>query len=401
MVDISISYPENGKSEKNSIIFDIHGNKEQGLNKSIINSIRRVLLSSIPSVAFRTEMKNTDLKMVKNTSPLHNEYIIHRISMIPLYINPEKYKRNLLFKLKVKEDPGKSVTKVTSQDFKIYPLKEGYENNDDEIDLNKFSEVEIPEDEKIKIFRPFKGKYFCDITELKESKSDTHHEIELYGVPRVSYAYEDAKWQAVSMATYSFKRDKEQFNKILNEKIKIENISEEEKYDFGKSLFISESERYFHRDKSCEPYWYEFKIDSVHHFNSKELFIKANELLIQQLELFKNDLKNISNKEDSRMSIEKIEENIYTLFVYGSDDTIGNIIQYDISKNIDEDSDLIVCGYKKVHPLEDIITFNISLKQKNKTNEQNIIKIIDIFTESVNNLIDIYNTIKSEATKNL
>ena len=317
MVDISISYPENGKSEKNSIIFDIHGNKEQGLNKSIINSIRRVLLSSIPSVAFRTEMKNTDLKMVKNTSPLHNEYIIHRISMIPLYINPEKYKRNLLFKLKVKEDPGKSVTKVTSQDFKIYPLKEGYENNDDEIDLNKFSEVEIPEDEKNKIFRPFKGKYFCDITELKESKSDTHHEIELYGVPRVSYAYEDAKWQAVSMATYSFKRDKEQFNKILNEKIKIENISEEEKYDFGKSLFISESERYFHRDKSCEPYWYEFKIDSVHHFNSKELFIKANELLIQQLELFKNDLKNISNKEDSRMSIEKIEENIYTLFVYG------------------------------------------------------------------------------------
>ena len=132
----------------------------------------------------------------------------------------------------------------------------------------------------------------------------------------------------------------------------------------------------------------------------KELFIKANELLIQQLELFKNDLKNISNKEDSRMSIEKIEENIYTLFVYGSDDTIGNIIQYDIS-NIDEDSDLIVCGYKKIHPLEDIITFNISLKQKNKTNEQNIIKIIDIFTESVNNLIDIYNTIKSEATKNL
>ena len=101
------------------------------------------------------------------------------------------------------------------------------------------------------------------------------------------------------------------------------------------------------------------------------------------------------------MSIEKIEENIYTLFVYGSDDTIGNIIQYDISKNIDEDSDLIVCGYKKVHPLEDIITFNISLKQKNKTNEQNIIKLIDTFTESVNNLIDIYNTIKSEATKNL
>ena len=202
------------------------------------------------------------------------------------------------------------------------------------------------------------------------------------------------------MMKYMFKKNDALFNQVLQEKLK--HIDDkEEKEELKKSLIISESERYFHRDKSCEPYWYEFKIDSVHHFNSKELFIKANELLIQQLELFKNDLKNISNKEDSRMSIEKIEENIYTLFVYGSDDTIGNIIQYDISKNIDEDSDVIVCGYKKVHPLEDIITFNISLKQKNKTNEQNIIKIIDIFTESVNNLIDIYNTIKSEATKNL
>ena len=119
-----------------------------------------------------------------------------------------------------------------------------------------------------------------------------------------------------------------------------------------------------------------------------------------QLELFKNDLKNISNKEDSRMSIEKIEENIYTLFVYGSDDTIGNIIQYDISKNIDDDSDIIVCGYKKVHPLEKVIMFSLSLKE-GKTNEQNVIRIIEEFTETSNNLIEIYNTMIAEAKKNL
>ena len=41
MVDVLISYPENGKHEENSIIFDIQGNKEQGLHKSIINSLRR------------------------------------------------------------------------------------------------------------------------------------------------------------------------------------------------------------------------------------------------------------------------------------------------------------------------------------------------------------------------
>ena len=67
MTDISISYPENGKNEKNSIVFDIKGNEEEGLNKSVINSLRRTLLSSIPSVGFRTEMKKTDIKIIKNT----------------------------------------------------------------------------------------------------------------------------------------------------------------------------------------------------------------------------------------------------------------------------------------------------------------------------------------------
>ena len=203
------------------------------------------------------------------------------------------------------------------------------------------------------------------------------------------------------MATYAFKRDKEQFNKVLNEEIKLKNIPEDEKYAFGKSLYISDSERYFHRDKMCEPYWYEFKIDSVHNFSSKGLFIRANEIIVQELELLKNDLKNISNKEDSRISIEKKEENIYTLYIYGNDDTLGNILQYEISKNIDDDSDIIVCGYKKVHPLENNIMFNLSLKQNDKNNEQNAIKIIEVFTESSNNLIDIYNTIIAEAKKNL
>ena len=76
MAEISITYPENGKNKPNSIVFDIMGNKEKGLNKKYSKPLRRTLLSSIPSVGFRTEMNKTDIKIVKNTSPLHNEYIL-------------------------------------------------------------------------------------------------------------------------------------------------------------------------------------------------------------------------------------------------------------------------------------------------------------------------------------
>ena len=407
MTDISISYQENVKQGENSIVFDLKGDKENGLNKTIVNSLRRVLLSSIPCIGFRTDMKKTDIKILKNTSPLHNGYLQHRVAMLPLYIDPETYSRDLLFEIKKSADPDTPFTKITTEDFKIYPLLEGFVNEGYEIDRNKFSETEISETKKREIFRPFKGKYYCDITELKPSNADSSlsersnseiaQELHLYGIPRVSVAYEDARWQSVSMATYSFKRDNELFNKVLNEKIELENISEEEKYAYGRSLEISESERYFHRDESLEPYWYEFKIDSVHYMSSKALFIKANEMMIEQLELIKNQLVNVSKKDDSIISIEREQENIFTLLIHGCDDTIGSILQYDISKNLGPGE---VCGYKRVHPLDKIIMFSLSVKD-DKTNEQNIMKIIEVFTESSNNLIEIYTKIIEEAKKNL
>ena len=109
-------------------------------------------------------------------------------------------------------------------------------------------------------------------------------ELDIYGVPSVSYGYEDAKWQAVSCSTYSFKRDEELFEKVFQEKVELNNIAKSNQTKFKKELWISESERYFHRDRNLEPYWYSFTIDSTHFMNSKELFILANQILIEQLE---------------------------------------------------------------------------------------------------------------------
>ena len=54
------------KINDNSLEFEIKGDPKYGLDKTIVNGIRRVLLSSLPSVAFRTGSENPDLVMVKN-----------------------------------------------------------------------------------------------------------------------------------------------------------------------------------------------------------------------------------------------------------------------------------------------------------------------------------------------
>ena len=94
----------------------------------------------------------------------------------------------------------------------------------------------------------------------------------------------------------------------------------------------------YYRDTNCEPYWYTFMTDSVHYYNSKELFIERPNILVEQLTIFKDELPKLSTEEDNIFKLD-INENTYHLTVHGFDDTIGNIIQSHISLYMtDEDS---------------------------------------------------------------
>ena len=407
--EITIKLITDKSTSDNSIVFDIYGNETVGLHKSIINSLRRTLLSSINTVGFRTSIDSNDIIIKKNTTSLHNEYLLHRIALIPLYIDPSKYNKTYLFKLNVESNPEVPIKLITSNDLQIFKLKKNIElNNNKDIDINNCDSKEISKKEKKELLRPFvyKGKdNYSIITELKSVNSSTLQALELYGVPRISTAYEDARWQAVSKATYTFKHNPELFKSIIKEKITINNIEEDNEEQYIKELFISEGERYFYRDDNCEPYWYTFSIDSDHYYNSKELFIKANDIIIDQLTLLKDEFPKISSGEDNIFDL-SIKDNIFTLKIEGFDDTIGNIIQSDISINqIDEGSLLSLCGYKKVHPLENtidlILTININNKINKSDNQIKLNAIIQLLQETCNKLIILYSSIKDSALINL
>ena len=72
---------------------------------------------------------------------------------------------------------------------------------------------------------------------------------------------------------------------------------------------------------------------------------------------------------------------------------------------IDDTSIISVCGYKKKHPLEEIVDFTVSLNKNNKVFQMNkpqqIVSIIEIFHTTCNLLIQTYSLIRSEADKKL
>ena len=407
--EITIELNTKETTSHNNIVFDIKGNNVSGLHKSIINGLRRTLLSSISTVGFRTSIDSSDIIVKKNTTSLHSEYLLHRIALIPLYINPKEYNKSFLFKLNVESSSENPLKLITCNDFQIFKIKKDIDlDTIKDIDINNYEKEELSDKDKEIMFRQFifkEKKNFSIITELKSVSSSTVQGLELYGVPRVSNAYEDSRWQAVSKSTYKFKSNDELFQNIINEKIQVNEIPEEKQEKYIKELTISESERYFYRDTNCEPYWYTFMIDSVHYNNSKELFIEANQILIDQLTLFKDELPKLSSGEENIFSL-KINENTYHLIVEGFDDTIGNVIQSHISLYmIDEDSISSLCGYKKTHPLENTIefylTFNLNHKISKGDNQKKLNALIQTFQEACENLLIIYSKIKKEAISNL
>ena len=101
-----------------SLLFEINGNKEYGFNKSIVNGIRRTLLTSIKTIAFN----DNDIIIEENTGALHNEFLKSRIGLIPLYIDPNEFHKSYLFELNI-EGFDTPIINITADMFNIYGLK--------------------------------------------------------------------------------------------------------------------------------------------------------------------------------------------------------------------------------------------------------------------------------------
>lgn len=407
-VDIS-----NTELKENTLTFNIAGSTEYGLDKSIVNSLRRTLLSEIPCVAFRVEEgTNKDLIMETNTTSLHNEFLLHRISMIPIYIDPETYENQYLFYLNVKHDSSHPFKFVTTDDIQIFPLKNEVEPGET-IDLDNYDMKKPLSKERHKeIFRPFVFKnkeHPILITELKATNTqDVNQEIVCYGVPSVSDAREHARWKCCSDAIYTFLPNEELFMKIANDKAGIQKIiDDDQREEFINKLRISEGERYYYRDIFNEPNQYTFTITGIHQMSNKQLFLKALDVMEDKLELIKQHFINLTKGGDTTIIVDHhVNENTYHFKIAGQNDTLGNVLQtHIVNKYTDKDSLISFCGYKKSHPLEEYISLYISLNPSsevfNKSEELKMNAIVKFMDEVIQDLVSIYKAIGKEAIKSL
>jgi DNA-directed RNA polymerase I and III subunit RPAC1 len=348
--------------KENKLSFDIND-----IDVSIVNAIRRIILSEVQSIAFAFDpnAKENAIKVINNTGSLHNEFICHRISLIPLHFSQEELKNfhpdKFNFVLK-KENTTDSMLNVTTEDFEIYD------------ETNK----QYPKEFCNRILPPnsFTKDYIL-ITKLKPNLFDKNKgdKIHIEARPSVDKGKAHARWIPTSLCTYYNIVDDKLAEKGLEEYIKEHKNSDLDEPELRARFNTLEIYRFYKRNKYLEPNSFRFELETECGLNCSYIFKTAIEVLIEKLKNF------ISNIEELNTITVSQSQGMTYFTINGEDHTLGNIIQamlYNIYIRDTDDNELSYIGYFKPHPLEDNIVIKVKAeKEAPKLVQQGTRKIIE------------------------
>ena len=309
-----------------------------GLDPCYANGIRRVIISDIPVVVFKTTPHDENKSnILVNTSRLNNEIIKQRLSCIPICIKDLEIDfANYLLELDV-ENKTDTMIMVTTRDFKIKNLT-----------TNSYLEENTLRD----IFPPYmpptgKGEYFIDFLRLRPKISDElpGERIKLNCTFSISTARHDSMFNVTGTCSYGFTPDRDEMIKqlaIRRHKWEEEDKTAEE-IDFeSKNWNLLEGLRYVKKQS------FDFIVQTVGIFGNTDIVIKACQILIEKIDMQKQLL------DKDELQIEKSDntlENCYDVTLMNEDYTVGIILNNEIYETFyREHKTLSYTGFKKMHP---------------------------------------------------
>jgi DNA-directed RNA polymerase subunit L/DNA-directed RNA polymerase alpha subunit len=353
------------------------------VNRSIVNSLRRTILTYVPILVFRGFPHSENrIHISKNTSKFNNEYLKHRIQCIPIFVSDEtrfeSMVENYAVKLKVVNDTNQQ-RYVTTKDFVLVNIQSG---------------KSVSEDDTRKIFPPdMISNDYIPICVLmpRISETDEPEEIDATIHFSIGTAKEDNCWNVVSKCTMFDKQDDEKIQKFkMSEEYKRK--TEVEKRDFD----ILDAQRMTLNNH------FVFKMHSIGIYDNQQIIQKSIRYITDKMTDFLYYLANkasfnpvkIGTYEDFSMSKDSSSiRDKYSLRIEFDDYTIGGLIENHLYLMFNKE--LSYVAFEKDHPHE--IYCNILFSYKN--NDVPIETIVSHLSQVANEIIHIYKTIESYLRK--
>ena len=318
-----------------------------GVNVSIANAIRRIILSDIPMVVFRVSPNDKNkCNIIANTCGLNNEIVKHRLSCIPIHIKDvEEFPlKNYILEVNVQNNTDTTMY-VTTRDFVIKDIVSG---------------KALPQDKMREIFpaNDLTGDHI-DFVRLKAKAAEeiSGKIINLTCEFDIGTAKEDGAYNAVSTCSYGNTIDEtaqEAKLQQLKQKWKDEGKNESE-IDFESTNWkLLEGKRIFKKDS------FDFIIQTVGVYTNVELVIMACKIMIDKLQ----NLDSLIEKDELEIkSADTTMANSFDIILDNEDYTLGKVIEYFLLTNLYELGILTFCGFKKLHPHDSYSLIRVAYKE--------------------------------------
>lgn len=349
-----------------------------GVNVSIANSLRRIILSDIPTVVFRVSPNDKNKCTIHtNHSGLTNEIVKQRLSCIPIHIKDvEEFPlKNYVMELNVQNTTEKTIV-VTTKDFVI---------------KDKVSGKPLHEDKLREIFpsNQHTGD-FIDFVRLKPKPSAEipTKSIHLTCEFDIGYAREDGAYNVVSTCSYGNTIDlalQEAELAKLMQKWKDEGKKPDEVNFEAENWKLLEGKRIFKEDS------FDFVIETIGIYTNPELMNMACNIMFKKLERLSkliNDDKLEIKVSDSLMS------NCYDIILEDEDYTLGKVIEYFINKNYYQRGEVTFCGFKMLHPHDSYGVIRVAFKEPSDKSD-----VTGVLQSCIEHGVQVYKKIGKEIMK--
>lgn len=313
---------------------DVYKFTLNGVNVSVINAIRRTILSDIPTVCFHTETYETNQCDIQiNTTRLHNEILKQRLSCIPVHIQeldilPGKY----ILELDVQNETDSMII-ITTEDFKI---------------RNKENGNYLTEGETRKIFPPnSKTNYFIDFARLRPKISDSiaGERLKLTAEFSVHNAKDNSMYNVVSKCAYGNTPDLTKAKIIWEEyedALRAEQMTPDEIDIKKKNFYLLDANRHSVENS------FDFVVQTIGAFDNKDIVKKACIILKKKLT---DMIQTIDSNTIPIMIGEATIDFCYDIVLENEDYTLGKLLEYFLyEKYFVKEKTFTFCGFKKFHP---------------------------------------------------
>lgn len=347
----------------------------ENMNVSLVNAIRRTVLSEIPCVVFRTmPYEKSNVIITKNTSRLNNEILKQRISCIPIHITDltlpiDKY----VVELDVTNDTN-SMMYVTTQNFKIKDIETGKYLVEREVN-RIFPANEITKEHVL-------------ITRLRPRINDDipGESISLTAKFAISNAKEDSGFNVVSTCSYSFTPDKVKVMSAWSEKEKVlrSDGMDDDMISFEKdNWMLQEAKRIY------KPNAFDFIIESIGIYDNKAILSDACDIMVNKLNKIVDDCES--------QKLEIIESDTlmkaFDIKLENEDYSLGKSIEYALHEIYYKQQQVFdFVGFRKNHPHDSYSIIRVSFKD----DITDKMAIFNIIKEASLRVIESFNSFKSQ-----